>query len=70
MCAIDLPNSHARDSIVTECMNQGLMILGCGDKTIRFRPALTVSKSEIDQALNILSSAYNSTMSHYPAVSE
>ena len=70
MCAIDLPNSHARDSIVTECMNQGLMILGCGDKTIRFRPALTVSKSEIDQALNILSSAYSSTISHCPAVSE
>ena len=70
MCAIDLPNAHARDAVVFECMEQGLMILGCGDKTIRFRPALTVSKTEIDQALTILSSAYSSAIDRCPVASD
>ncbi|NBW70541.1 MAG: L-lysine 6-transaminase [Bacteroidetes bacterium] len=70
MCAIDLPNAHARNAVVTECMNQGLMILGCGDKTIRFRPALTVSKTEIDQALTILSSAYSSAIDRCPVATD
>jgi L-lysine 6-transaminase len=51
-------------------MEQGLMILGCGDKTIRFRPALTVSKTEIDQALTILSSAYSSAIDRCPVASD
>ena len=70
LCAIDLPNAHARNAVVSECMEQGLMILGCGDKTIRFRPALTVSKTEIDQALTILSSAYSSAIDRCPVASD
>ena len=70
MCAIDLPNAHARNAVVSECMEQCLMILGCGDKTIRFRPALTVSKVEIDQALNIISSAYSSAVDRCPVATD
>ncbi|MEL0011363.1 MAG: L-lysine 6-transaminase [Bacteroidota bacterium] len=70
LCAIDLPNSHARDAIVSECMNQGLMILGCGDKTIRCRPTLTVSEIEVDKALSILSSAYRSAIDRCPVAND
>jgi L-lysine 6-transaminase len=70
MCAIDLPNSHARDAVVAECMSQGLMILGCGDQTIRFRPALTISMSEVDLALEILSSAYSTALDRCPVATD
>src|SRR5699024_981740 len=43
-CAIDLPDSESRDAIVKECINNKLMILGCGTHTIRFRPPLITEK--------------------------
>jgi L-lysine 6-transaminase len=30
------------------------MFLGCGDRTIRFRPALIIDKIHIDEGLTIL----------------
>lgn len=39
MCAIDLPDARSRNAVVKECYQNGLMILGCGEKTIRFSPA-------------------------------
>ena len=51
-------------------MNQGLMILGCGDKTIRCRPALMVSETEVDKALSILSSAYCSAIDRCPVAND
>jgi len=31
-----------------------LVILGCGERSIRFRPHLTVTTEEIDEALSII----------------
>ncbi len=31
-----------------------LIILGCGEKSIRFRPPLNITKDEIDEGLNII----------------
>lgn len=56
MVALDLPNSEIRDNLVNNCMENKLIILGCGDKSIRFRPHLTVSIEEIDQAFAIIES--------------
>jgi len=57
-CAIDLPNTHARDSVIKECVNNGLMILSCGPNTVRFRPPLTITQEQIDEGLDILENAY------------
>ena len=35
----------------------GLMILGCGRRSIRFRPALDITKAEIDEALDLVRKA-------------
>jgi len=35
-------------------MSNGLMILPSGNETIRFRPHLTVTKNEIDIAIDII----------------
>lgn len=59
MCAIDLPDPHSRNKVLTECIANGLMILSCGDRTIRFRPPLTVSKAQIEEGLHIIKKAYH-----------
>ncbi len=43
-----------RDKVVDLVFNKGLLLLGCGENSIRFIPALTVGKEEIDCCLGIL----------------
>lgn len=47
------PNKHLRDAIVHECFRKGLLLLGCGESTIRFIPPLTVQAQHIQTAVNI-----------------
>lgn len=54
MCAIDLPTVRERDRIKRGAYMRGLILLGCGEKSIRFRPPLNVSLDEIDEAMKIL----------------
>ncbi len=55
-CAFDLPSRAKRDLLKAEAMQNGMIILGCGDRTIRCRPRLNVTEDEIDEAMRILSS--------------
>lgn len=50
------PAIDFRNKIVNECFKKGLLILGCGQNTIRFCPPLIVKRSTIDQALDIFTS--------------
>ena len=52
MCAIDLPNGSARDKVRELLYDDDLIILACGDQSIRFRPHLNVSKEEIQIAID------------------
>ncbi|MCX8057667.1 MAG: L-lysine 6-transaminase [Ignavibacteria bacterium] len=54
MCAIDLPNKELRDNLRKTLFKNGLIILGCGEKSIRFRPRLSITKENIDEAINII----------------
>jgi L-lysine 6-transaminase len=36
-----------------------VMFLGCGEKTIRFRPALIIGEEHIDTGLNVLENIVN-----------
>ena len=54
MCAFDLETPEKRDKLRCELVKNGLMILGCGASTIRFRPPLIVSDDEINQMLEII----------------
>jgi L-lysine 6-transaminase len=60
MCAFDLSTSEKRDELRKQIYSNGLVVLGCGEKTIRFRPPLIISEQEIDEALEILESTLNS----------
>jgi 4-aminobutyrate aminotransferase len=48
-----------RNQIIQECYLRGLLVLGCGQNNLRFSPTLTVTRAEIDEALEILESALN-----------
>ena len=54
MCAFDLPNTEIRNALLKEAYQAGLLLLGCGPHSIRFRPPLTITKQEIDQGLGML----------------
>jgi L-lysine 6-transaminase len=57
MCAIDLPSPEKRDELRKGCYNHGLVLLGCGERTIRFRPALNIKKEQIDEGVEIIRGA-------------
>ncbi len=56
MCAFDLPNSDIRNKFVKDCKIQGLLVLACGEHSIRFRPHLVVCREEIDLGVSIMES--------------
>ncbi len=46
-----------RDRIEMACFNKGLIILGCGDSTIRWSPPLILTEENVDVALEIFDEA-------------
>ena len=45
--------SDWRNEVIQKAFQKGLLLLGCGENTIRFSPALTVTGEEIDTCLSI-----------------
>ena len=54
MCSFDMPDRETRNKFREECYKHKLLILGCGEKAIRFRPPLNVSKQNLDEGLKII----------------
>ena len=53
-CAFDLPSTIERDKLIANLMGKGLLILGSGDSSIRFRPHLNVVKEDIDLSIKLI----------------
>ncbi len=69
MCAFDLPNTHARNALVDAAYDNGLMILPCGSLSVRFRPPLMITESEIDLGLDILDRSLAEAEKRCPSMS-
>ncbi len=55
LVAADAPSSAERDAVVSAMRaEEHVMVLACGDQTIRFRPALSVNEEEIDKGCDAL----------------
>jgi L-lysine 6-transaminase len=54
MCSFDMPNAEIRNKFRDECYKHKLLILGCGEKSIRFRPPLNVNKEDLIEGLKII----------------
>lgn len=52
--AFDFPDKDMRDKFIRKGMEKNVMFLGCGERTIRFRPALIIEEKHIDTGLEIL----------------
>ncbi len=53
-CAIDINTKDKRDKLKQAAFEKGLLLLGCSEKTIRFRPPLNISLNEIDEGIEII----------------
>ena len=47
MCAIDLPDPSLRDRAIVMAREAQVLVLPCGERTMRFRPALNVTTDEL-----------------------
>src|ERR1700761_5559251 len=45
LSAFDFPDKATRDKFIQMGLNQNVMFLGCGEQTIRFRPALIIEQN-------------------------
>jgi L-lysine 6-transaminase len=48
MCAVTLDDRALRDRVVERLrVDEHVLVLGCGRRSLRFRPALTVTEGEL-----------------------
>jgi L-lysine 6-transaminase len=52
MCAFSMPDAAQRDELVAQLWERKVIMLASGPDSVRFRPALTVSREELDLAID------------------
>jgi L-lysine 6-transaminase len=57
LCAFDLPDKPTRDAVVDRTYELGAVILGCGTRSIRFRPALCITTDDLDAGVDVVERA-------------
>lgn len=57
MIAFDLPDTGARNATLSRALDQRLIVLPCGDKSVRLRPYLTVTTDEAEALIQRLGTA-------------
>lgn len=53
-CAFDLPTKESRQTVRSKTFERGLIILGSGERSLRFRPPVNITRQEIDQGISII----------------
>ena len=51
------PDRKLRDRVMQKCFEKGLLLLSCGESTLRFCPPLIVSASEVETAVGLFDEA-------------
>jgi len=54
MCAFDLPTTEGRDRLRSKLYDNGVAMLGCGERTIRFRPPLNIKEEHVQLAMDTM----------------
>ncbi len=55
LAAIDLPSAEVRNDVLTSLRStEHVLALSCGERTLRFRPALSITTQEIDHGCDAL----------------
>ena len=58
-CAFDLPSSKSRDELASVLMDNKVIVLGSGERSIRFRPHLNIKIEEIDLGISAIRKSLN-----------
>ena len=58
MCAFDLKDGASREWLRKALYDEGVIVLTCGDQSLRFRPHLNVTKEEIQIILDKINSIF------------
>ena len=56
------PAPELRDRIESACFERGLIVLGCGNNSIRWSPPLIITKENVDVALEIFDEAIGASI--------
>jgi L-lysine 6-transaminase len=64
MCAIDLPTPDLRAALRHELYANGVVALGSGVRSIRFRPPLNINAAEIAEGIEIFRKSLRSLSGH------
>jgi L-lysine 6-transaminase len=59
LCAIDLPTGNARDAFRKKLLENGVIMLPCGERSMRFRPPLDIKEEAVDEAIEIMRTVLN-----------
>jgi L-lysine 6-transaminase len=54
MCAFDLPDASQREQFRRDLLAARLLVVNCGPRSIRFRPHLNISATEVQTAITII----------------
>ncbi|MDG5767299.1 L-lysine 6-transaminase [Balneolales bacterium ANBcel1] len=68
MCAFDLIDDATRSTFLKATYEHGLVILPSGEKTVRFRPPLTIQPEQIDEGMEIIRKSLAQTWERSPAL--
>ncbi|MET0144518.1 MAG: aminotransferase class III-fold pyridoxal phosphate-dependent enzyme [Ilumatobacteraceae bacterium] len=60
MIGMDLADHDAAEDLQTACFERGLLVLTCGERSVRLAPPLVVSREQADTALAIVADALRS----------
>lgn len=54
MCSFNLPSPEMRKQFLGTLYKNKMIMLGCGSKTVRFRPPLTITKADVNKGMRII----------------
>lgn len=70
LLAFDLDTKARREALITACLERGLLLLGCGHRTVRLLPPLDVREREVTMAMDIIEAALDDPTVRQTGVSE
>jgi L-lysine 6-transaminase len=56
MCAFSMPTAAQRDDLIAKLWDRRVIMLASGPDSVRFRPALTASRDDVDTAIDLVRS--------------
>ncbi len=54
LCAVDLPSDEKRDMFRKKLFENGVIMLACGERSMRFRPPLDIREESVGEAFGVM----------------